>query len=634
MKFDFCLFTMISLLFAADAWSTNCNSVELPFTDFGGEKLVIGSLDNNFCVSINHPGVNSFIPLVSTNESPYAQYLVGRQPITSSLQIFYLNKKSVYQPIELTYAERSKLHFEHLFVLYKRTFFLAYNVELSIPSGRRFREFSEGLQLYEIIRSDDDIPQIKLHSQVEFSAGIETPIHSASLGHSTIVCANTQCKILSGSSLQGTELTQASQNFDKFTNSDTQLIELATNHSTGFVLLGRTFDDRFKQWHNESESMYMICAVHEDHCFDVAEGITPFHLSVKGGAPDYRRAKTDRDFADLLQFDLTRLRQSGVATFAENNLEGRVAWSAVYYINGLITLASNLPGLGPEFDAIRRSAKNRVQLELEQLTTLYATAYPSIRVKRYSLDREPIFFLLHQSRIARVFLRAERHLNIDITSNFKRTLIADIEPSNKTIEKLVVESKVKPSQLRLKKRYPFWSDGANVPWNYQSGWINALSAADLKRLNRKFSSNAQSMLTNLVEIESLGTNPRAWRYSAGDFFDGWTREDDISTNTPNWPGDKFSTTTAHISYRTMDAMALLAGDRVGYKRLRTSLKKHLLSLADSGDLWPLVMDEYHLHGQTYKLPNRKAQYYLRSTEPYQVQNQVWAIAAMTKRFKD
>jgi hypothetical protein len=139
------------------------------------------------------------------------------------------------------------------------------------------------------------------------------------------------------------------------------------------------------------------------------------------------------------------------------------------------------------------------------------------------------------------------------------------------------------------------------------------------------------MLSQFILDQNLLSLPDDWNYSGGDIFSGWTLDQKVSSNTPAWNGDKTNTQTAHISYRTMDAMALMSADRAGYFSLPDHLKQHLFSLIDRGRVWPFAMEEAHRHGHRLAMDQTTAQLYARTVHPYDLQSQVWVIPILAER---
>src|SRR5690606_36557663 len=113
-----------------------------------------------------------------------------------------------------------------------------------------------------------------------------------------------------------------------------------------------------------------------------------------------------QELRDLFLYEKSRMRNGGLIDFGDNNLEGRVAWNQVYYLHGLLSVAHG--GLAFSSDELNDYARRRVIAEVDLIARLSETDQPGFRVKRYSLDREPLLFALHIGRIAEVLSRADR----------------------------------------------------------------------------------------------------------------------------------------------------------------------------------------------------------------------------------
>ncbi len=182
--------------------------------------------------------------------------------------------------------------------------------------------------------------------------------------------------------------------------------------------------------------------------------------------------------------------------------------------------------------------------------------------------------------------------------------------------------------LKYKKNYPFWADGVNVPYNYISGYV--LGLLSLSNASHDVLI-AESLMRPLILIESFSESPRLWRYWWGLGHEGWSFANSPSANTQRWSGNKVGHGLAHLSYRTMDAMALLM---LAYKTKDTKLLKlvdYLPALIKLGAILPFA--EELAPSQRTKLSLLTAKRFARSVRPQDLQSQVWALASLYRSEK-
>jgi hypothetical protein len=604
-------------------------SIAVPFTSVGDAGALRLTAGRNFCLdteNLDSP-FGPAVPLASIEASDGREVVFVREPVNSFFGVFYRDQEADWRRIDLDFTQRSKLHFEHAFVHLDRFFFLAYNVELSVPSGRRLSGLTEGIGLFEVSVTGDQIKVVQV-PDANWSAGLEAAVFHVNLDSRTIICAALDCQELR-TVRAALQLRPVTLNLPS--GSAHRIAELSGSGDAVFAMIQREYDDRVHGWPKPNEPVFYTCELlSANECTPHLSGGTPWNLQVNDGTALYKVARTKQEYADLLAFDLHRLRQTGVATFMENNLEGRIAWSSVYYLNGLISLAADEPGLGTPFNNLAGEAKRRVAIELSYWCDALDQQYPGFQSKRYALDREPLLSALHIGRIVRVIMRAENLLQTGPASNRFSELLELIRPGTETLEYI---SRKDPgrTELRIHRYAPFWADGTNAPWNYQSGWIDGVVALDDTETGKLYSPILADMLSQFILDEDLLSLPDVWNYTGGDTFSGWTLDQQISSNTPAWSGDKTNTQTAHISYRTMDVMALLSADRAGYYLLPARLKEHLFSLVDRGRVWPFAMEEAHRHGHRLTMDPSSAQLFARSVHPYDLQSQVWVIPILAER---
>ncbi len=585
-----------------------------------------------FCLDINKSkyGIGSTMPLAV--ESVGEQILVfGRERISNHFTIILMAGGQInYLP--LTYDQRTKHHLEATFVLGSRVFFISYDPAYNLPEGRRRDVSRHVLSLYEVLLSDNGRTFERV-AETFLHAGIESGVRITGSATSKWICAQSRCRTISLAARD--RLHQNQHNSDLKIGPEFSLpsgegtyevLEVAS--SAGLhphALLQRTVDDRIELLPGASEDVFLVCSLLQlTPCTPVPPGQIPYRLEVAEGKPKYSLATSKPDLAKVLRHDLRRSGINGTANFAENNLEGRIAWSQAYYLNGLLS-ALDIADLLELPNEMREDIRIRFMLEAGEMSRLSNFPYPGFLVKRYSPDREAFSSKLHVARIIKPFLRAPQMFDTEVLANMDAA-VEMLAPGSITLERVASATDKRRAHARFRKYFPFWADGVRVPWNYQSAWIEAIAwlpnTPDTSRMI------AQSMLHDFIENELSPAVPNRWGYVIGEMETGWSRSDRISANTVEYSGDTANPNGAHISYRSMDALALLAAHRTNIITLDEDIIEAFQRLVKEGQLYPFVNEELRLRGETQKVPEHIARIYARSNLPWHVQNQPWALLSL------
>lgn len=510
---------------------------------------------------------------------------IGREGITGYLQI-----RDGSRTLDLDIDSRVNFYLHGAFEFMGKAYVLVYNTASNIPSGRRLSRGAEGSDLYSVLEKDG-VAEFELVGSLP--VGIDVTLATAYFGDTIVICATNACAHL------------VAEADGKISYSD---VALPPQHEVveltfGKTLLQRVYNDQVEDLPADDTPIFAICSVDQiiSQCEDVPPDVIPYNIDNIG---NYKIAT---DFQTVIEFDYERL---GIANYSQSNLEGRIAWSNVYFLSGLTSLYNMV-----EPSSFREEVKQRLVRELEAIAALGETAYPAFMAKRYSLDREPMPSVLHYSRISKV---AERARDIVGDALVARILAMSLPPAvdfKGTLEVVVGD------EMYIRKYAPFWSDGTNVPWNYKSAWIEAMS---LTGYYPNFDGTIDHMIVDFLNFERVMERP-VWGYAGGLFYDGWDQENSPSTNTPVWAGQKQNSPNAHISYRSMDALALLAAANAGSSAVPSGFSDHVKELMRSGSLYPFVNE-----GLTppVHIPFGVARFSARSYLPWHFQNQVWALRSI------
>jgi hypothetical protein len=454
----------------------------------------------------------------------------------------------------------------------KEFYVVTYDAVTNIPSGRSLTPQSEGLDIYRITSNSRGEPE-RIASALPLG-GFDARLFAKQSGKAITLCGGNRCLTIDGKgSVKHWVL-------DEIKNHE--IIELVfVDDTKAYALTRLKHTDLHQGEHSKQFAAYHFFALSpgaSKALSTISDGGVPWGLTIENDTPVLRVATNAKEMRALLQWELSLMPFGGVMDYGSNNLEGRVAWSSVYYLNGLMSLVAEHDWLS---ESDRGVLRERLVRELELIALLGQSAYPNYLSKRYSVDREPILFALHVGRVLQLLARAERY-------GINSKALADARDMMcKTLMKLetTVEETRKLSEDSLysfyRKGFPFWGDGANVPYNYVSGVIAGRLEAGCISVNeaRKF---LHSILLNEFGHSSF---PEKWRYWWGVADDGWLESDYISLNTPAYKGNGKG--VAHISYLSMDVAALLLYGQLGGE-LPNGFNEHVERLVARGSLYPLL----------------------------------------------
>jgi hypothetical protein len=245
--------------------------------------------------------------------------------------------------------------------------------------------------------------------------------------------------------------------------------------------------------------------------------------------------------------------------------------------------------------------------------------------RRYSMRRGPITFALHLGRVARtVALARERGIAVD--QDAVDALVHRMWALQDTVEAPVTlawRGRVHDT-LGYRPGIEFWCDGANVPHNYVTGYLQGLMAlaGDTTAVRER----AQRLLAPLLTYEPLA-DATTWSYWWATAYDGWSAADGVSVNTPAYAGFKGA---AHITYRGLDAIALLRLSSLVPDAVPGPVVQNLRQLVANGGLLPWVNGELARTGQPVRLTRAAAYRHARSAGSWEIEAQVWALERLAR----
>jgi hypothetical protein len=347
---------------------------------------------------------------------------------------------------------------------------------------------------------------------------------------------------------------------------------------------------------------------------------TPWGVEWQGDSVVLRIARREADYRAVLRYDLARMPFSGVMDFGVNNHEGRVAWSQVYYLQGLVSLLQAHPVTDESLNA---AVRKRLEAEVDYIARLTRNDYPGLAARRYSIDREALPFALHLGRVAHLLGNVK---DAGVSDATMKSALSALEQKlltlDDTVEQQILLSAVDNGlpTLAYRRGLPFWADGANVPHNYVSGYMSGLLAdGGISGIQR-----SRQLARFILDSEFSGKLPVTWRYWAATGGTGWKEQSGISLNTPAWVGDRGA--LAHITYRSMDAVSLAQLERLAPPGVVSQkLIEHFAALTARGWLLPFVNEELRIKDRARPLEETVARYYSRSAAVWELQSQTAAL---------
>jgi hypothetical protein len=564
-----------------------------------------------------------FVPQAALRDASRQIYVVGRPTLRSELRIVRLaTRGQTTHAVSLPEALARRLYLMHAFATGGRLLAAVYDIEETIASGRSGSVVRDGMDLYAIEIRNDQARLTRLVDKAPI-AGLDNAFRDLAVADTHYLCAQSGCIRLvakgAGQQLEATVLRPTRW-------SGYAQLELFSRDGQARVLLRRDEDDRFTAPASDMAGIYRDCPVEgEQDCIDLPAGSLPAGVGADGRIIIVSSCS---DIENVLRRDLSRLPGMGLPFWAMNNHEGRIAWGQIYVLDGLLDLATGLALPGSRFAELRDLAHRRVALEVDQWARLAAGADPWLWSRRYSIERADLLSVLHLGRMARVTARAHALGPSASSGPLLERLHAEMVGFVRSLEELHGPA------LHLKRGMPFWLDGSNAPWNYQSGWIEGIVALERSGLpSGKTRQAASAMVREFIRTEIEPARPDKWNYCAGLCQQGWNAADGISTNTPNWEGNKTRTSAAHTSYRSMDARAVLEAQALWNLDDLSWFSGYARDLVQRGWLYPMVAAPLSQHGARPTLGAAVQMRHGRSALPYEVHNQIWALDALGRTFE-
>jgi hypothetical protein len=492
-------------------------------------------------------------------------------------------------------------------------YIVGYDTVANVPSGRSLVAPRSGVDVFLVSNSGCGEQPVRLAGGLQIG-GLDSVFVACALPDGVVIAGERQI------------VTVCRGSPPRFWNlhglGDREFVEVWIEGERAAAIVRSAHDDRSDGPISDHHATFELVTLEPDGMTETpvhSSGI-PWRVRIgdRGAICDY--ASSPEELSALFLHDLGRMGFDGILNFGGNNLEGRVAWSQSYYLDALLELrAGRLRNL--DFSAADL-LEARIVDEVRLLVDLALSEWPGLRCQRYSVDREPLLYALHAGRVLGVLAKASARYTLDpamlqaIESLRMITLqlSGTVEAQGEWIEGHSFRS------LGYRRGVPFWADGSNVPYNYVSGVVAGILSVDSTgpQIER-----CAEWMRPLLRLEFSQQFPNVWRYWWGPGDRGWAASEGVSLNTPHYPGNGGA--LAHITYRSMDAIAMIFLERRRPGSLPSGLSQNLRRLIEHGWLLPWVAgvlpDDHRRPTMKPEVVRRHA----RAAAAWELQAQIWAL---------
>lgn len=333
--------------------------------------------------------------------------------------------------------------------------------------------------------------------------------------------------------------------------------------------------------------------------------------------------------AAWLEFEIVNGAGSGALELGVNNWEGRIPWSQVYYLNGLLDIvgAGSVRPLDPATRDLLPRITTRLRIEMSTLEAVLAqVGYES---RAFTVDRSPGLFSVQTGRLALL----EARYRTEVADPEPLPVLASIARQSATLvghEEVIDRDGMKGwvprgrAFLAWPKGSKFSYDGVNVPYNHQNEWAQGvLRSGRATPAEKATADDILSFFADRVLRPSGGRFPESgtWPYWWGVASDGWTESDGVSVNHPSYPGDRGE---AWISFRTIDVESLLVWSAGLPADAAARLRESAVGLLVAGKLLPHVASTLAVSGEVPDVPAEVVHRFGRATTASELADAFWA----------
>lgn len=496
---------------------------------------------------------------------------------------------------------------------------LVYDAANTVPSGRGTGPTVDGLDVY-LIDKAQPASAVRMAVRVQLG-GLDNLVYAKAGVDGLVACAISRCFSISASGQldEWSAAGLASYEFVDVVVGERRaaaIVRLVDDHATGRI--------------DASAFHYAVARMRPEGVTTerVVPSCLPFALRLDASGETWSCARSAADLGQLLSLEIARMPFGGLMDFGASNSEGRIAWGQAYYLNGLMHFAASTGSSEMRYEDID-ALRDRLRSEANLLAMGVLEGNRAYESRRYSLHRTPLTFALHLGRIARILRTA---LDTGHGSAEVQRALDAVDARLKSLDGVVEELAIvnfageAHATLRYAQGVDFWCDGANVPYNYVSGYVDGLLAGSSPPIG--IVQRAASLMRPIQVLEGTDSVGE-WKYWWAWGSEGWTAADGVSANTLEYPGNPG---LAHITYRSMDALALLRLIAVQPDAVKPGTKENIMSLVSTGGVLPWVNEG--LVGLSSEAGFTKGASYrfARSAAPWELQSQVWVLEQLAREW--
>jgi len=368
-------------------------------------------------------------------------------------------------------------------------------------------------------------------------------------------------------------------------------------------------------------------------------GLVPFGLSFRDGKLEVSYADSSDALRKMFENDLQRIQQNGWMEFGISNTEGRIPWSQMYYLNGLmdmLLLVETDAGMAEAFSPLSSAIRSRLDLEMLWIARHWREGrFPS---RGFTVDRSPALFAVQTSRLLLLF---DRYISeFAAPSTIEGVAFGDLRELVQCLRGHidVLARGGEPAHwmardnanLRWPKGSAFSFDGMAVPFNHQNEWAYSVYRSGPDPACPRANSAATEIVRHFMDrVAPAGRFPQdgTWDYWWGTAYDGWVESDGVSVNRPEYTGDRIK---AWISFRTIDLLSSLAAIEALPGFWKENVISSALYLTRKGLVYPFASYELARRGYWISLEPNVASYYARVSSPWEIQSAVWAYQSLVR----
>lgn len=366
----------------------------------------------------------------------------------------------------------------------------------------------------------------------------------------------------------------------------------------------------------------------------------PYALQVENGRVTLDFATDSESYARMLRFDLERIQQNGWMEFGINNDEGRVPWSQIYYLNGMLDfllIAQAKHQFPKEFSSLLTDMRSRLDVEMSLVDWHWRQGGYATRA--FTVDRSPALFAVQTSRLVLLMERYLTELDNPIALQGYPQASEAMACLREHIELLrfggepVYWMKPNGANLHWPRGSAFYFDGLAVPYNHQNEWAYAVRRGPVAPSCTVSLQAGREMIDHFMRhVAPAGVFPNdgVWDYWWGTAYYGWEEDSGVSINQPSYGGDRIR---AWISFRTIDLMSVLAYLDDFDELTKRNLVDSARHLVYNGYVYPFANYELLKQGHSALLSPDVALKYLRVSAPWELQSAAWAYLARLTRYK-